>query len=446
MDTNIDTNTPVTVIGLGEMGTAIAEALIERGHRTTVWNRTASRSAPLVAIGAEAAPTAAAAVAASPLIVVCLLDGDAVDAVRGTIDADMRDKVVVNVTSGSPAAARRTAEWASAHGAKYVDGGIMGDVSRVGTPDVLLSFSGDHDGYEAHRPVLEGLGTIAYFGEDPGFAAVEFLAQVAVGYEFLLGLLHTFALVKAEGADVAAFADRVAGSIGSYVPLVKSFGAAVSTREYGPDLGPLSVQAALMDDLISHRESLDIDTMRMREVQRLMDRRISDGHGDQGFSSLFELLGDSRPHRRKGNRRKGNRRKGDDVIPLGPQLIGQTEKALNALLQIVLSGRDLTERQWVSLRLASQLDDGDDLDTFVAARLHDPDVGRLLASLRDRGLIAGSALSASGAALVAEIGREIADFTGPLWEGIDELEAQAATRVLNHVLEEARMLLRASAA
>ncbi|MFJ6532975.1 NAD(P)-binding domain-containing protein [Microbacterium sp. NPDC091662] len=436
MDTNIDTNTPVTVIGLGEMGTAIAEALIERGHRTTVWNRTASRSAPLVAIGAEAAPTAAAAVAASPLIVVCLLDGDAVDAVRGTLDADMRDKVVVNVTSGSPAAARRTAEWASAHGAKYVDGGIMGDVSRVGTPDVLFSFSGDHDGYEAHRPVLEGLGTIAYFGEDPGFAAVEFLAQVAVGYEFLLGLLHTFALVKAEGADVTAFADRVAGSIGGYVPLVKSFGAAVSTREYGPDLGPLSVQAALMDDLISHRESLDIDTVRMREVQRLMDRRISDGHGDQGFSSLFELLDDSRPRRRMG----------DDVIPFGPQLIGQTEKALNALLQIVLSGRDLTERQWMSLRLASQLDDGDDLDTFVAARLHGPDVGRLLASLRDRGLIAGSALSASGAALVAEIGREIADLTGSLWEGIDERESQAATRVLNHVLEEARMLLRASTA
>lgn len=436
MDTNIDTNTPVTVIGLGEMGTAIAAALIERGHRTTVWNRTASRTAPLVAIGAEAAPTAAAAVAASPLIVVCLLDGAAVDAVRGTIDADMRDKVVVNVTSGSPAAARRTAEWASAHGAKYVDGGIMGDVSRVGTPDVLFSFSGDRDGYEAHRPVLEGLGTIAYFGEDPGFAAVEFLAQVAVGYEFLLGLLHTFALVKAEGADVAAFADRVAGSIGGYVPLVKSFGAAVSTREYGPDLGPLSVQAALMDDLISHRESLDIDTVRMREVQRLMDRRIADGHGDQGFSSLFELLDDSRPHRRKG----------DDVIPFGPQLIGQTEKALNALLQIVLSGRDLTERQWVSLRLASQLDDGDDLDTFVAARLHDPDVGRFLASLRDRGLIAGSALSATGAALVAEIGREIADLTGPLWEGIDERETQAATRVLNHVLDEARMLLRASTA
>ncbi|WP_435875705.1 hypothetical protein [Nonomuraea jabiensis] len=30
--------------------------------------------------------------------------------------------------------------------------------------------------------------------------------------------------------------------------------------------------------------------MRMRQVKELMDRRIADGHGEQGFSSLFELL------------------------------------------------------------------------------------------------------------------------------------------------------------
>jgi len=28
----------------------------------------------------------------------------------------------------------------------------------------------------------------------------------------------------------------------------------------------------------------------MREVKSLMDRRIAQGHGDQGFSSMYELL------------------------------------------------------------------------------------------------------------------------------------------------------------
>ncbi|MFD0476016.1 NAD(P)-binding domain-containing protein [Nonomuraea thailandensis] len=45
------TATPVTVIGLGSMGTALAGAFTRAGHPTTVWNRTAAKAAPLVAVG-----------------------------------------------------------------------------------------------------------------------------------------------------------------------------------------------------------------------------------------------------------------------------------------------------------------------------------------------------------------------------------------------------------
>jgi 3-hydroxyisobutyrate dehydrogenase-like beta-hydroxyacid dehydrogenase len=282
-------NTQVTVIGLGNMGAAIAQAFLDRGYRTTVWNRTASRTETLAAAGASVAKTVSDAVAASPLVVICLLDSAAVDAVRQSIDA-VAGRVLVNVTSGSPAQARSTAEWAHEQGAAYIDGGLMGDPPYVGTPKMMLSFSGDREAWEAQRSTLEALGTATYYGEDPGLAAVEFMAQVAVGYEFLLGLLHTLRLVREEGVDVAAFAERVAGSVSGYAPLVNAFGAAVASGDYGPDLGSLDVQAALMDDLISHRESLGVEAVRMREVKRLMDRRIADGHGDQGFSSLFESL------------------------------------------------------------------------------------------------------------------------------------------------------------
>jgi hypothetical protein len=130
------------------------------------------------------------------------------------------------------------------------------------------------------------------------------------------------------------------------------------------------------------------------------------------------------------------------MIPFGPQLIGQTEKALNALLQTVLAGRDLTEREWVTLRLASQFDGAGDLDALVVERLHDPDAGRLTAALRDRGLLADTALTPAGGALVAEIGQEIAVLTAPLWREIEDEDAEAATRVLNTVLERSRELLR----
>ncbi|XRQ05148.1 NAD(P)-dependent oxidoreductase [Actinomadura welshii] len=280
----------VTVLGLGAMGSAIARMFIDRGYRTTVWNRTAAKTAALADAGATPAATAAEAVAASPLTVICLLDGTAVDEVLASLDGTVEGKVLVNLTSGGPAQARANERWASERGADYLDGKIMGDPPYVGTANFLVPVSGTRGAFDAHETTLRELGALTYHGEDAGHAAVEFMAQVAVSYELLIGFLHTLRLVQAEGVDVAEFAERVADSVAAHPPLLTSMAKAVQNREYAPDLGPLNVQAALMDDMISHRESRGADAVRMREVKNLMDRRIAQGHGDQGFSSLFELL------------------------------------------------------------------------------------------------------------------------------------------------------------
>lgn len=280
----------ITVLGLGDMGSAIARRYVDRGYRTTVWNRTASKAAPLAGAGASVAATAAEAVAASPLTVIVLLDGAAVAEVLDGLGDAVAGKVLVNVTSGSPDQARAGERWAHDRGAAYLDGKIMGDPPYIGTENVLLPFSGARGTFEAHEAALRELGAVTYHGEDAGFAAVEFLAQVAVSYELLIGFLHTLRLVQAEGVDVVEFAERAAALVAMHPPLLTTMAKAVGDGDHAPDLGPLTVQAALMDDLIGHREARGVDAVRMREVKRLMDRRIAEGHGDQGFSSLFESL------------------------------------------------------------------------------------------------------------------------------------------------------------
>lgn len=134
------------------------------------------------------------------------------------------------------------------------------------------------------------------------------------------------------------------------------------------------------------------------------------------------------------------------MIPFGPQLIGQTEKALNALLLTLLSPHALSEREWVTLRLVSQFEGEGSVDAFVADRLRDPDCALFLRTVRERGLVEGSHLSPTGTALVAEISREIARVAGPIWDEVDHDDALAATRALNRILEKTRMLLRTPAA
>ncbi|MEU0267688.1 NAD(P)-binding domain-containing protein [Nocardioides sp. NPDC006303] len=280
----------VTVIGMGNMGSAVARTYLERGYQTTVWNRTADKAEALADAGAVVASTAAKAVAASPVTILSLLDNTAVEDVLASVGQAAAGHTLVSLTSGSPAQARANQTWATEHGAAYVDGKIMGDPPDVGTPKVSLAFSGHRDTFDAVEPVLQELGSHTYHGPDGGFAAVEFNAQVAMGYEFLIGFLHTLNLVEREGMDLEAFTERLAGSLNGYAGLLTMMAGAIKSGTYGPDLGSLDVQAALMDDLIGHRESTGVEAVRMREVKSLMDRRIAQGHGDQGFSSMYELL------------------------------------------------------------------------------------------------------------------------------------------------------------
>ncbi|MGW7079452.1 NAD(P)-binding domain-containing protein [Streptomyces sp. NPDC054866] len=127
---------PVTLIDLGPMGIALAEALLAQGHPLTVWNRTPEKADPLVAKGARRAATVADAVDASPLTLVCLKDYKTLYeffADHPSSDA-LHGRALVNLNSGTPAQAHAALAWATERGASYLDGAIMVPPYLVGQP------------------------------------------------------------------------------------------------------------------------------------------------------------------------------------------------------------------------------------------------------------------------------------------------------------------------
>jgi hypothetical protein len=131
--------------------------------------------------------------------------------------------------------------------------------------------------------------------------------------------------------------------------------------------------------------------------------------------------------------------------PFGPQLIGETEKTLNALLHRLLKGSGLTEPQWVTVRLADLLDGTVGTDGLVAAiadRAHFPDAATLVGELTDRGVLNDGRLTSSGRELTTAIQATITIQTAPIWENLPADDVAAATRVLNEVVTRARGVLR----
>src|SRR4051794_23493294 len=105
------------------------------------------------------------------------------------------------------------------------------------------------------------------------------------------------------------------------------------------------------------------------------------------------------------------------TIELSSQLIGQTEKTLNAILRRALDGTGLTEPQWVTMRVADQLAAGADaraLATAVTDRAHFADADDLVAALAERGILQDGQLTSAGRQLLEAVQATTAGTTAPI--------------------------------
>ncbi|WP_433162402.1 NAD(P)-dependent oxidoreductase [Kribbella sp. CA-247076] len=283
--------TPVTVLGLGAMGTALARAFLAAGHPTTVWNRTPGRSRELDALGAVRAASAAEAVAAGPLVVVCLLDDSTVRATLEPLAADLTGRTLVNLTSSLPSQARALAEWAAGHGVDFLDGGIMAVPVLIGGPQAFILYSGSTAAFEQYASDLKAAARPAYVGKDPGMASLHDFTLLSAMYPMLGGAAHALALISGEDISPTAFTDDylvpwLSAMLGQLPAMAKDL-------EHGPD-GPagsnLAMQANGFHELVDLAVEQGVDPAMIAPMEKLLQRAVSEGHGDEDLAALVPLL------------------------------------------------------------------------------------------------------------------------------------------------------------
>ncbi|MFQ6850700.1 NAD(P)-binding domain-containing protein [Streptomyces sp. 35M1] len=284
-------STPVTVLGLGDMGRSLARAFLAAGHPTTVWNRSPEKGEDVVALGAVRAASADEAVRASGLVVVCLVDYDASDAVLEPLAEVLKGRVLVNLTSDTPARSRQTAAWAAKHSLSYLDGAIMVPVDVVGSAEALVFHAGDRAVFAAHEDTLKALGEPAtYLGEDHGLAAAYDMAMLDFFYGAMGGLVHAFALARAEGIEPASLAPYLTTITGILPPIVEYTAAEAGSGAYPANGANLGMMAASVDHILHTAKDRGLDVSQLAGLKSLTDRAIAQGRGPGSWSSLVEVI------------------------------------------------------------------------------------------------------------------------------------------------------------
>lgn len=279
---------PVTVIGLGLMGAALAGALLDAGHPTTVWNRSTAKADALVAAGATRAETVADAVAASPLVIACVLDDAVLHRVLDPVASDLSGRVLVNLTSGTPEHARATATWAAEHGIDHLDGKILAFPSTIGGPEAFLLYSGAQDTFTTHEPTLTVLGSATHLGTDPGLASLYDLGVVGLMYGVITSFVHALALLRADGIDPEAFLPFATEAMG--IMPIADIAHQVQTGNYGGREAHLDMQVVYLEHIIEVSQARHVDPTFPSYVKELMERAIAAGHGSDDFGRLLDGL------------------------------------------------------------------------------------------------------------------------------------------------------------
>ncbi|MEU7482314.1 NAD(P)-binding domain-containing protein [Lentzea sp. NPDC042327] len=285
------TTEAITVLGLGNLGRAVAEAFLRGGHPTTVWNRSAAKALALVEGGATAAATVGEAVAAGELVVVAVLDQRAVREVLHGVD--VRGRVLVNLTSGTPDEARAVARWAGENGAEYLHGAVYAVPQTIGTAASSINCSGSAAVHERWRERLGLLGKVTFLGADAGRASGYDVAVLAGMYGLIGGFLHAAALARAGGIKATELTPMLLSWLVDLHPALVAFAEEVDSAAYAGGESSLAMNQSGLATLIRAAEAQGVPFAGLDAVKALVDRQVAEGRGAESLARAVESLGGS---------------------------------------------------------------------------------------------------------------------------------------------------------
>ncbi|MFI6744393.1 NAD(P)-dependent oxidoreductase [Nonomuraea sp. NPDC050451] len=280
----------VTVIGLGPMGQAMAGAYLDGGYEVTVWNRTPARAYDLVARGARRAESVEAALIANELVVLSLIDYDAVDAILAQAPRTaLGGHTLVNLTSDTPDRARQAAAWLAERGAVQITGGVQVPPPGIGTPDAMTYYSGPKDAIERHRPALEVLTGIEYLGEDPGLAALYYQIGIDMFWTALAGYLHGQAVAEANGISAQDFLPHAVKTMDLRY-FLEFYAPRITAGNHEGDVDRISMGVASLEHVLHTTQASGVDGSLPAAVLKIFRQGVTAGDGQNSLTSLIGVL------------------------------------------------------------------------------------------------------------------------------------------------------------
>jgi 2-hydroxy-3-oxopropionate reductase len=282
----------VGVIGLGIMGSGMANNLIAAGHTVSVQNRTLARTEPFAAAGATVRSTPAELAAACDVVLVCVSDTPDVEAVLfapdGVASGATSGTLVVDTSTISPEATRAFAARLADGGVAFLDAPVSGGSEGAVKGTLSIMVGGEAGDLERARPVLEAIGkTITHVGPIGAGQTCKLVNQILVTVT-MLGVAEALLLAQAGGLDLTKTIAAVeGGAAGSW--MLSNRGPQVVRRDWRPGF-TIDLQQKDLRLVLEAADSLGVPLLATSTVFQLYRTLQAAGLGGEGNHALTKAL------------------------------------------------------------------------------------------------------------------------------------------------------------
>ncbi|HEX3563342.1 MAG TPA: NAD(P)-dependent oxidoreductase [Solirubrobacterales bacterium] len=286
-------STVVAVLGTGTMGTPIAHNLLGAGFQVSVWNRTASRAAPLANDGARLASSPAEAAKDADIVLTMLADGAAVSEAmsgsEGALEAMRSGSIWIQMATVGVDWIDKLLELAKTRDIELVDAPVSGSSGPAQDGTLIVLASGPEEARSRIQPAFDVIGGQTLWLGPAGHGTRMKLVLNNWLVSQVEAAAETVALAEALGLDPHLFPEAIDGA-----PLGSPYAVAKAKMMIAGDYEPgFPLRLAFKDaglSLDAARE-LDLDLPLTSALAARWQRAIADGHQDEDVSSVFAESG-----------------------------------------------------------------------------------------------------------------------------------------------------------
>lgn len=284
-------------IGLGNLGTPIAENLLQKGHALLVYNRTASKAQPLIAKGANIASSFKEVAASCDIVFSIVSDDAALNHItlgeEGIASNLKAGGIHISLSTILPATATQLNGIHKQHNSHYIAAPLMGRPEAARARKLNFLVSGDASVIALIKPLLTdgGAAGIWEFGAEVNAANVAKLCSNFLIVSAIEAMAEGINLANKSGIDANAWHAMLTQTLFTS-PIYVNYGNMLLKETYRQP-GGFALRLGLKDvNLVLQQAQTAGAEMPTAEVARKqLDTCIANGLGENDWTAIAMALG-----------------------------------------------------------------------------------------------------------------------------------------------------------